>query len=48
MLARLVLTPSKLSSLAGGLRQIAAASKDVLGQVKRHTIISEVSSQCHN
>ena len=43
MLARLVLTPSKLASLSGGLRQIAAASKNVLGQVKRHTIISDVS-----
>lgn len=42
MLARLILTPSKLASLAGGLRQIAATSHSVLGQVKKHTMISEV------
>lgn len=44
MLARLVLTPSKLASLAGGLRQIAATCKNVLGQVKRHTTIAEVTT----
>lgn len=44
MLARLVLSPSKLASLAGGLRQIAASSKSVLGAMKRHTTIAEVTS----
>jgi len=42
MLARLVLTPSKLASLAGGLRQIAATSNTVLGRIKRHTKVAEV------
>lgn len=44
MLARLILNSSKLESLAGGLRQIAATCKSVLGQVKRHTVISEVET----
>ncbi len=37
MIARLVLSPSKLKSLAGGLRQIAATSHETVGRVLRHT-----------
>ncbi|XP_067933837.1 delta-1-pyrroline-5-carboxylate synthase-like [Watersipora subatra] len=39
--ARLVLNPSKLASLSIGLRQIAAGSYSVLGEVKKHTVVSE-------
>ena len=37
MIARLVLSPSKLKALAEGLHQIAASSHENLGQVLRHT-----------
>lgn len=41
LIARLVLSPSKLKSLAGGLRQIAATSHENLGRVLRHTKLAE-------
>ena len=41
MIARLVLSPNKLKSLAGGLRQIAATSDDIVGRVLRRTLIAE-------
>lgn len=40
MIARLVLSPSKLASLAGGLRQIAEDCYR-LGRVIKHTIVAE-------
>ena len=41
MLARLLLTPSKLEGLASGLKQIADSSKDALGRVLRRTKVAE-------
>ncbi|KAK7070734.1 hypothetical protein SK128_004088 [Halocaridina rubra] len=40
MLARLRLTPAKLNNLAEGLRQIADASRDVLGRTLSKTLIA--------
>ncbi|KAK2191166.1 hypothetical protein NP493_58g06033 [Ridgeia piscesae] len=41
MIARLVLTTSKLESLAGGLRQIAESSHDNVGRVLRRTKLAD-------
>ena len=41
MIARLVLSPHKLNSLAGGLRQIARSSHENVGRVLRRTQIAE-------
>ena len=41
MIARLVLSPNKLKSLAGGLRQIAATSHENVGRVLRKTKIAD-------
>lgn len=41
MMARLLLTPSKLESLAQGLRQIADSSHNILGRVVKRTKISD-------
>lgn len=40
MMARLLLTPSKLENLAQGLRQIADSSHNILGRVLRRTKIA--------
>lgn len=40
MLKRLSLSPSKLNSLAIGLRQIAAAARDSVGRVLRRTRVA--------
>ena len=41
MIARLVLSPHKLNSLAGGLRQIARSSHENVGRVLRRIQIAE-------
>ena len=41
MMARLLLTPSKLENLAQGLRQIADSSQNILGRVLKRTKISD-------
>ena len=41
MMARLLLTPSKLENLAQGLRQIADSSHNILGRVVKRTKISD-------
>ncbi|XP_014774551.1 delta-1-pyrroline-5-carboxylate synthase isoform X1 [Octopus bimaculoides] len=41
MIARLKLTKEKLNVLAGGLRQIAATSEDIVGRVIRHSKIAD-------
>ena len=41
MMARLLLTPSKLENLAQGLRQIADSSHNILGRVLKRTKISD-------
>jgi len=41
MIARLVLSPNKLKTLAGGLRQIAATSHENVGRVLRRTLIAD-------
>lgn len=40
MLKRLCLSPSKINSLATGLRQIAVAAKDSVGRVLRRTRVA--------
>lgn len=46
MLARLTLTPAKLSALADGLRTIAKMSPQVLGRVLRRTRLAEGMELC--
>ena len=41
LIARLVLSPNKIKSLAGGLRQIAATSHQNLGRCLRRTQLSD-------
>ena len=41
MIARLILSPSKIANLAAGLRQIADSSQDIVGRVLKRTLVAE-------
>ena len=41
LIARLILSPSKIAALADGLRQIADSSHENVGRVLRRTLVAE-------